>query len=121
MDIYEAYQVLQADCGIKVGDTVKVLSAERFKRSGYRYAWDLGTPKDAYIGKEYVVDRVDKDGIIIKGYTFPFFVLEKIKDAETELTDQELWERFLKNNGANSEAAIIYHKRVAQKAGLDIK
>lgn len=84
MDIKEAYKVMQANCGIEEGDTVKVLRKAKSREMGWRNIWS--SSMSAYIGKEGIVrDLDDEYGIEISckdgpsGFHLPFFVLEKVK------------------------------------------
>ena len=82
-NLREAYQLMQANCGIKVGDTVRVLrTATHEEERAYGATWIKGCK--SFIGMEYKVERIDKDCVVIAGVQFPFFVIEKIKDAESE-------------------------------------
>jgi len=83
-DLREAYQLMQDNCGIKVGDTVRVLRISTKKEEKtYGATWVTQTTK--FIGKEYLVEGMYNGAVILAGVRFPFFVLEKIKDAEPEL------------------------------------
>ena len=84
MQISEAYRVLEANCGIEVGDTVKVLRRVVGRgRWGWRLDWT--SDMDAMIGKEYKVERFELGcGFQLVGSSgyrryFPFFVLELVK------------------------------------------
>lgn len=83
MDIKEAYKVMQAACGIKVGDTVKVIR----KAQSHEMGWDNNWSSDRFVGKAgRVVDiRTTGSGVQIDGdcdnFLFPFFCLEKVKSA----------------------------------------
>ena len=75
---------MQNNCGIEKGDTVRVLrgaTSEEEKR--YNAIWITST---RYTGKEYVVELVWEDAVVIGGVRFPFFVLEKIKSAKPTTT-----------------------------------
>jgi len=83
-DLREAYQLMQDNCGIKVGDTVRVLrTATHEEAELYNEIWVTGC--EHYIGKEYGVEGGQACATIIDGVRFPFFVLQKIKDGEPEL------------------------------------
>lgn len=82
-EIKEAHKTLFKNCGIKEGDTVRVLR----KADGGEWGWpEIWTNEmDAAIGKEFVVEE-PKDSIRwcsfkCNNWYFPFFVLKKIKDA----------------------------------------
>ncbi len=79
MDIKEAYKVMQAACGIGVGDTVKVLRVVKDFEMGWQTSW----PEDKSIGITGIATELsDIYGIRIDGdWWFPFFCLEKIESA----------------------------------------
>jgi len=85
MNLQEAYKVMQANCGIEVGDTVKVLR----KAQGHELGWDntWTNAMDAFIDKICVVKYIGNSGIhgynqeLDNWYLFPFFVLELVKKA----------------------------------------
>lgn len=85
-NLSEAYLAMQEASGIKVGDTVRVLRKAADFEMGWGQVWD--SPKmDDYIGRECEVTSVDgRSGVIIGGWCFPFFVLEKIADAPRFIT-----------------------------------
>ena len=76
-----AYLVLQDNCGIEVGDTVKVLRSAKEDKMGWSTNW---YPRmDASIGGILKVSRiVNTVGIQLEnGWAYPFFVLEKVASA----------------------------------------
>lgn len=82
MKIKEAYKVMQASCGIVIGDTVRVVrGCEKDQWGSNNYAIPSGD-----IGKIGVVCFIQGiDGMRLKGdsfearWWFPFFCLEKVK------------------------------------------
>jgi len=84
MDIKEAYLIMQKNCGIKVGDTVKVLR----KAEQYEMGWDSTWVKemDETIGKTFVVREINWFGVSLNDlhFTFPVCVLKKVDPAEHE-------------------------------------
>lgn len=93
MNYREAYRILQAKCGIKVGDRVKVLRTFKLHELGCNAVW--GNHKNL-IGQTFKVigigvsDRSFALNIPTprgwEGYNlFPFFVLEKVS-SEIEIT-----------------------------------
>jgi len=82
MDLQQAYKIMQDNCGIEVGDTVKVLR----KAKDYENGWGcVGTFSSNY-RKNGVVENIDeKLGIRVlfenDKELFPFFVLELVKKA----------------------------------------
>ena len=90
MEIKEAYQVMQKECGIKVGDTVKVLRKAKSHEMGWSASW-VAPDMDAMVGKEFVVDGIFHEGGICRDkWAFPFFVLEKVKDAPVKSSIEQL-------------------------------
>ena len=80
MDIEEAYQAMQVECGIEVGDTVKVLRKAKTREMGWKNSWT--EEMDGLVGEEAEVVAIREYGIWLKNSLwFPFFVLEKVKDA----------------------------------------
>lgn len=85
MDIKEAYKIMSKNCGIKVGDTVKVL--RRFKDEENGCNPYHTREMEGYIGKEGIITDVEKDYWTYRvdfdtdNFYYPFFVLEKIKDG----------------------------------------
>jgi hypothetical protein len=97
MSIKEAYEKMQSECGIKVGDTVKILRAAE----SFEMGWDAGWNRlmTNTIGMEGVVIDIDglygiKIDIDHRSWSYPFFVLEKIKDKFPEVTMREVNEKF---------------------------
>lgn len=74
------YQAGQKTCGIKVGDTVKVLRKAEKGEDGWNNSWE---PKmNKCIGKTFKVVRINDTDIksdCPREYGFPYFVLEKIE------------------------------------------
>jgi hypothetical protein len=86
MTLQDAYLAMQKASGIKAGDTVRVLRKAADFELGWGQVWD--SPKmDDYIGQECEVTSIDgRSGVIINGWCFPFFVLEKIASAPRFIT-----------------------------------
>lgn len=69
--------------GLKAGDKVKVLCKVENERAGWRNTWM--SDMNQYIGKTITVKYIDGHyGAVCKfsGYTFPFYVLQKIDEPE---------------------------------------
>lgn len=87
MSVKEAYKVLHDNCGIEVGDRVKVLRKFKSYESGFGNSWT--SEKASMIGKEFIVGT----DLAHMGYSpendpcshYPFFVLELIEKAKPEL------------------------------------
>lgn len=88
--LQDAYLAMQEASGIKVGDTVRVLRKAAAYEMGWGTGWVDGA-MDSYIGREWqVTDVAGAEGVTLGGsWCFPFFVLEKTKDAS----------RFIEING----------------------
>lgn len=84
MSVAEAYKVMQANCGIEVGDTVKVLRKAGDYENGWAYSWAF--PLDAVVGETAVVTHLDGEfGICLSnsdGCYVPFFILELVKKGK---------------------------------------
>lgn len=80
MSVAEAYKVMQANCGIGVGDTVKVLRKAEDYENGWGYDWQYRMNET--IGTCFVVNGVTSGGILSKDWGYPFFVLELVKKGK---------------------------------------
>lgn len=85
MDIREAYKVMQSQCGIEVGDKVRVLREARSYEMGWGPVWN-GEMTDA-VGEVCTVLEVgESSGFKLDGHGrcwwFPFFVLELVEKAK---------------------------------------
>jgi hypothetical protein len=78
----EAYIKMQENCGIRVGDKVKVLRKAKDYENGWSVVW--AKEMDEYIGEVGEVTSIDYSGILInisdENWYFPFFVLEKVEE-----------------------------------------
>jgi hypothetical protein len=98
MTVQEAYKVMQDNCGIEVGDIVKVLRIAKDYEMGWSSVWNKGM--DGYVGKTFTVSRIHSDhGIHIgleRRWWFPFFVLELVskKPEVKEVTMAEVCSKF---------------------------
>lgn len=90
MSVAEAYKVMQDNCGIEVGDTVKVLRKAKDNENGWPNCPPSKTTMESMIGKNLKVLGVDKsigielDTSMINGAAqrLPFFVLELVKKGK---------------------------------------
>lgn len=94
MKLQEAYLLLQENCGIKVGDTVRVLRKAEDYENGWDNEWN-NNEMDEAVGKTTTVERIDRNGIGLKNDRFkylkyPFFVLEKLAPDWTEKLCEEV-------------------------------
>jgi hypothetical protein len=87
-DLKAAYDILQKNCGIKVGDTVKVLRKAVCGEMGWSDNWEPFM--DVCVGKTYKVQAICEYGLTVNGYNFPFFVLEKIPFVETKMSIHDI-------------------------------
>jgi hypothetical protein len=91
MTLQDAYLAMQEASGIKVGDTVRVLRKAEDFEMGWSADW-ASSYMDKYVGETGVVKECDGgNGFRVQfpdgeDWHFPFFVLEKIKDAPRFIT-----------------------------------
>ena len=74
------YEELQADCGLKVGDRVRVTRRAEHHEAGWANSWTL--KMNSMVGQIFTIESLD-EGIGIKlksGNYFPYFVLEKVQE-----------------------------------------
>ena len=84
MSLQTAYLVMQENCEIGIGDTVRVLRAAKTREMGWGNSWT--EDMDSSVKKEFIVLenngahglKLDDDEYKLD---YPFFVLEKIKSA----------------------------------------
>jgi hypothetical protein len=86
MNIKEAYLAMQANCGIEVGDTVRVVRTAKNNEMGWQNTW---TPTmTGMVGKTFTVKSVGTgSGIYFEAYNFPFFVLELVSKKPVKPTE----------------------------------
>lgn len=86
MNLQEAYKVMQANCGIEVGDTVRVLRKAEEDEMGWNNVWSSGM--DKFLGKLGKAERFGEAGVRVyceelkDWFSFPFFVLELVKKGK---------------------------------------
>lgn len=85
MDMQEIYLEGQRNCGLEVGDSVKVLRQPKSREYGWR---DVAPSKD-YKGVIGVITHITKWGVCVDfkngdDYNYPYFVLEKVGDFKPE-------------------------------------
>ena len=105
LNIKEAYNVMQGECGIDVGDTVRIMRKAECHELGWNTSWP--STMDSYVGKEFTVTENSAKGSAdyhygygyrvkhLTGYWFPWFVLELVekKPEVKELTVAEISKR----------------------------
>lgn len=87
MEVEEAYRVLQANCGIEEGDTVRVV---RGAPDNMAYSYHDCSSIASYVGQIATVSIVVPNWIMIKtkddlSWNTPFFCLELVEKAKPEL------------------------------------
>lgn len=89
----------QEKCGLKVGDTVKILRKAERREKGWEAYWTAAM--DKFVGKTGEIQR--KSGVqgfcvlfenIYDSYLFPYFVLEKVENTETPKHKEKFMKRF---------------------------
>ena len=93
MNTNEAYKILQQNCDIKVGDTVKVVRKAKDYEMEWLTPWHLDlnysiwhTNMNNSIGQEFVVKSISKCGIQLNNECYyPFLVLE-VKNKFRDIT-----------------------------------
>ncbi len=103
-DMEDAYRKLQKQCGIKVGDYVKVLRTAKDYEMGWPTVWEC--QMDTTVGHVYKVHTVDQYGILFESeascrFYYPFFVLEKVEKPFENVE--------VRNGGGNLIATIYEH------------
>lgn len=88
MSVKEAYKVLQAECGIEVGDKVKVV---RSAPADMEYSYHDCSIIASYVGQIATIDAVVPDWIMIRTaddlcWNTPFFCLELVAKAKPKAT-----------------------------------
>lgn len=76
----QVYLLAQEHCGLKVGDCVRVTRKAENHEAGWDYFWAIGA--NGAVGNIYRITCINKWGIFLEnheGYTFPYFVLEKVE------------------------------------------
>lgn len=85
----KSYFERQNECGIKVGDKVKVIRRANHYEDGWKNPWDV--EMDKAIGNEYIVLRLDGyAGITLDfdlAFMFPYFVLSKVIEKPKQPND----------------------------------
>jgi hypothetical protein len=85
-NLSDIYLFFQHNCGLKRGDTVKVLRKAKTHELGWKNSWT--DQMDSLVGKTVKVTSVKENGIhvnedfssAVEGFGLPFFVLEKVEE-----------------------------------------
>lgn len=86
----KSYAERQSECGLKVGDWVRVTRKAENGEAGWDGDWYA--VKDNSVGKVYRIEGLKYNGIVLRifddprEYLFPYFVLEKVEQP-SEKTD----------------------------------
>jgi len=108
-NLSEAYKLMQKNCGIKVGDTVKILRRAESKEMGWSAVWM--DEMDDLVGELGVVSVLYDYGIDVTtngdSWCFPFFILEKLKSAPPPDKKDEILNQFANTDLGWSGRAII--------------
>lgn len=76
-EIRKIYREKQAECGLKIGDTVLVTHQATSFKHGWESNWDIAM--DSTVGQLYKVVKVHDWGIkLSNGFSYPYYVLEKV-------------------------------------------
>ena len=80
-ELQDAYAFMQKNCGIEVGDTVKVLRKAKNYENGWGTCWN--DDMSNLVGKTFEVASYDTAGFLDRKIAchFPFFVLELVEKA----------------------------------------
>ena len=89
----EDYIKAQANCGIKVGDEVRIFRKAIDNENGWNDSW-VGS-MDNYIGASGTVTKIDTAGIEVKvsmsiAFSYPYFVLQKLNNMEHKITTENI-------------------------------
>lgn len=82
--IQKSYKELQAESEFKVGDRVIVHRAFTSGEQGFDRAFSWDKDMSFMIGKVNKISNIEKDGIVINGFVFPYFVLQKAPEVKYE-------------------------------------
>ena len=80
--IQKSYKELQAESEFKVGDRVIVHRAFTSGEQGFDRAFSWDKDMSFMIGKVNKISDIEKDGIVINGFVFPYFVLQKAPEVK---------------------------------------
>ena len=104
MSTKEAYKVLHDEWiksnNVEDGDIVKVLRTPKEKDELGSETWAATGVKNM-VGREYKIDSVFSNRIVVDGWSWPFFCLEFVKKAEPKI------EITVKINGKTSKLSDI--------------
>lgn len=82
----KTYIERQNECGLKVGDKVKVVRTALSKENGWGNAWV--TDMDESVNKEFTIRKISEDGIRFVEddyFAYPYFILEKVSAEENPM------------------------------------
>jgi hypothetical protein len=90
MDVKEAYKALQAECGIRVGDTVRIIRTAKRGEMGWAVGFEWNREQKDALGVDLtVISDKGRQGFRLKtgrgeDVWAPFFALELVKHKEPE-------------------------------------
>ena len=83
----KTYEERQAECGLKVGDTVKISQKAEHDENGWNNGWHKDM--DTWVGKTgEIIEDVKGSGFKVfceeenNSFFFPYFVLEKVEEKK---------------------------------------
>lgn len=77
IEIRKIYREKQAECGLRIGDTVLVTQQATSFVHGWESNWDIAM--DSSVGKQYQILIIHDWGIkLSNGYIYPYYVLKKV-------------------------------------------
>jgi len=76
------------NCGLKVGDKVRITRSAKTYENGWQNSWVPGM--NNYVGtKSTITIDESESGFYLGGYSFPHFVLEKVDDKSSSDIEEE--------------------------------
>ena len=118
MNWQECYKWGQENCGLGVGDKVKVLRKAKNGEMGWENNW-ISPEMDRQIGGVFEIINLIKGGISLSpdAHRFPFFVLELVEKAKEQTTIPPDVMEIIDNNyfGCSREAVIKLVDKIFEK------
>ncbi len=106
-ELRTAYVVMQKNCGIDVGDCVKVLRTAKDCELGWGNSWTYDMNEQ--LNRTLEVESIGDNGIHLSdGYSYPFFVLEVVKKAE-KLVDVTVGDKTFEVTREDADDIIEYY------------
>lgn len=98
-ELTEAYKVMQAACGIEVGDKVKVLRGWEQSEMGFEGVIYQDSTRSNFVGEECIVSEMRDTNVTVGDMlgefcvSIPFFCLELVEKAKPELPKDVSFEK----------------------------